>query len=102
MATVVESCWAQLTLEYDAEVAQELTFLMFLPSVVVGSVGGGTVYATQREALEMIGCAGPGRKWALAETIAAFVLVADVSFAASVASNTHTSGHFKLARESKM
>ena len=50
----------------------------------------------------MIGCAGPGRKWALAETVAAFALVADVSVAASVASNMHTSGHLKLARESKL
>lgn len=74
---------------------------MFLPSVLVGSVGGGTVYPTQKEGLEMIGCAGPGRKWALAETMAAFALVADVSLAASVASNTKTSGHQKLAREVK-
>ena len=50
----------------------------------------------------MIGCAGPRRKRALAETIAAFALVADVSIAASEASNMHTSGHLKLAKESRL
>ncbi len=102
MASIVESCWAHLIVEYDKEDCQDLTFSMFLPSVVVGSVGGGTGYPTQSEGLKMIGCVGQGKKWALAETVAAFALVADVSVAASVASNTHTAGHYKLARESKL
>ncbi len=102
MASIVESCWAHLIVEYGQENSQDLTFSMFLPSVVVGSVGGGTGYATQSEALKMIGCAGQGKKWALAETIAAFALVADVSVAAAVASNTKTAAHNKFARESKL
>lgn len=90
-------------MEYDEKKnTKDLTSLMFLPSVVVGSVGGGTVYPTQNEGLKMIGCAGQGKKWALAETIAAFALVADVSVAASVASNTHTSGHLKPVREANL
>ena len=101
-ASVVESSWPPLTIEYDAAVSQDINFSIFLPWVLVGSVGGGTVYATPREALETIGCAGTGRKWALAETIAAFALVTDVSTAASVASNTKSSGHQKLARANKL
>lgn len=89
---------AHLIVDYDESTSPDITFSMFLPSVMVGSVGGGTVYPTQKEGLNMIGCAGPSKKWALAETIAAFVLVADASTAASVASNTKTSGHLKLAR----
>lgn len=77
--------------------AQDLSFSMFLPSVLVGSVGGGTVYTTQREGLEIIGCAGPGRK-----NIAAFALASDVNLAASVATNTKTSGQHRLAREAKL
>ena len=50
----------------------------------------------------MIGCSGPGRKWALVETIVAFALACDVSIAAAVATNTKMSGHFKLARSSKL
>ncbi|KAL9628160.1 MAG: hypothetical protein Q9164_007373, partial [Protoblastenia rupestris] len=76
-ASVVESSWAHLTLDFDFDGTRNLTFTLFFPSLIVGSVGGGTVYPTQKEGLEMIGCAGPGRKWALAETIAAFALVGD-------------------------
>ena len=99
---MLESSWAQLTVECDAEDTKDITFTLYMPSGIVGSVGGGTVYPTQREGLEMIGCAGPGRKWALAETIAAFALVGDVSVAAAVTSNHYTSGHLKLARASKL
>ncbi|KAL8918580.1 MAG: hypothetical protein Q9208_007263 [Pyrenodesmia sp. 3 TL-2023] len=98
VACLVESCWAHLIVDYDESISPGISFSMFFPSVVVGSVGGGTVYPTQKEGLNMIGCAGPGRKWALAETIAAFVMVADVSTGAAVASNTKTSGHLKMAR----
>ena len=73
-----------------------------MPWVIVGPAGNGTVNATQMEALKMIGCAGPGRKWALVVTVAAFALVADVSVAASVPSSIKASDHHKLAREVKM
>lgn len=91
-----------MTAEYDVTSGQDLSVSMFLPSVIVGSVGGGTGYPTQKEALKMIGCAGPGRKWALAETMAAFALAADISVGAAVASNTHASAHYSFARESKL
>ncbi|KAL8866984.1 MAG: hypothetical protein Q9174_005953 [Haloplaca sp. 1 TL-2023] len=62
VACVVESCWAHLIVDYDESTSPDITFSMFLPSVVVGSVGGGTVYSTQKEALSMLGCAGAGKK----------------------------------------
>ncbi|THX51206.1 hydroxymethylglutaryl-CoA reductase [Aureobasidium pullulans] len=77
-ASVLESGWAQMTSEYDNE-REELTLSLFIPSLLIGSVGGGTMYSTQKEALEMVKCAGDGRKWALAETMAAFALALDVS-----------------------
>lgn len=89
-------------MEYDSANGQDLSILLFVPSVIVGSAGNGTVFTTQMEALKMIGCAGPGRKWALVGTVAAFALVADVSVATSVASSIQASGHHKLAREVKM
>ncbi len=101
-ASVVESSWAQLTVEYDSASGEDVTFSLFLPSVLVGSIGGGTVYGTQKEGLEMIGCAGPGKKWALAETVAAFALAGEISVAAAVTSNTKASGHYKLARDPKL
>lgn len=58
-ASVLESGWAQLNTEYDAE-KNELTASLFVPCVLIGTVGGGTMYATQREALDMVMCAGQG------------------------------------------
>lgn len=46
---------------------------MRLPSLVVGTVGGGTSLPQQKECLELIGCAGPGCAHKLAEVIAGFV-----------------------------
>lgn len=95
--SVFESGWSQLTAELD-EVNSDLTVSLYIPSLFVGSVGGGTGYATQKEALKMLGCDGPGKKWAFAETIAAFCLALDVSTTGAVYNDTFASGHKKLAR----
>lgn len=50
-ASMVESSWAHLTMEFDAESTKDIAFTMFMPSLIVGSVGGGTVYPAQRKAL---------------------------------------------------
>lgn len=100
-ASVPESCWAQLTADYNDD-SKELTLSIFFPSLLVGSVGGGTVYPSQKEGLEMLDCTGPGRKWALAETIAAFALALDLSTASSISSNTKATSHQRLARGSKL
>jgi len=96
-ASVLESGWSQLTTEYN-EQTRELVLSLFFPSMLVGTVGGGTAYPTQREALELIECAGEGRKWALAETIAAFALALEVSTLSAVANGTFAEAHRKLAR----
>lgn len=96
-ASILESGWSQLTTELD-DTTQQLTISIFFPSLLVGSVGGGTAYGTQREALELINCFGPGRKWALAETIAAFALALDVSTASAIANDTFAAGHQRFAR----
>ena len=100
-ASVLESGWAQLTSSYDSE-TQVVTLGLFLASLLVGSVGGGTMYPTQRESLEMIGCTGPGKKLALAETIAAFALALDLSTMSAVANDTFTTSHERLARKAKI
>ncbi|THX10034.1 hydroxymethylglutaryl-CoA reductase [Aureobasidium pullulans] len=100
-ASVLESEWAQLTSEYDNE-REELTISLFIPSLLIGSVGGGTMYSTQKEALEMVKCAGNGRKWALAETMAAFALALDVSTVSAMADDSFARSHERLARSSKI
>lgn len=96
-ASVLESGWSHLTSEYDED-TKDLVLSLFMPSLTVGTVGGGTHYKTQREALELLGCFGQGKKWAFAETVAAFALALDISTIAAVSNDTFTSGHQKLAR----
>jgi len=100
-ASVLESGWTQLTTAYDYD-TKELTATLFIPSLVVGSVGGGTAYATQKEALGLLGCVGEGKKWALAETICAFALALDLSTLSAVGNDTFSQSHARLARPAKL
>ncbi|KAL2073824.1 hypothetical protein VTL71DRAFT_11150 [Oculimacula yallundae] len=99
-ASVLESGFSQLTAEYN-EGTDDITFSLFFPSLLVGSVGGGTGYGTQKEALDLIGCYGEGKKWALAETIAAFALALELSTLSAMATDTFAASHKTLAREPK-
>jgi NADP-dependent 3-hydroxy-3-methylglutaryl-CoA reductase len=99
-ASVLESGWSHLTAELNPT-SHDLTLSLYFPSMLVGTVGGGTDYPTQKEALELIGCYGAGRKWALAETVAAFALALDVSTVSAIADNTFAASHERLARGEK-
>jgi len=100
-ASVLESGWTQLTTSLDPG-TKELTLTLFMPSLLVATVGGGTTYATQREALGLLGCVGEGRKWALAETICAFALALDLSTLSAVANDTFSQSHARMARPAKL
>ncbi|KAF3918424.1 hypothetical protein ABW21_db0201075 [Orbilia brochopaga] len=100
-ASVLEAGWVQLTHKLDHE-TKDLTLSMFFPSLVVGTVGGGTGYSTQKEALELINCYGPGKKFALAETIASFCLALDLSTASAGTTNTFSDSHKRMAREERI
>ena len=69
-----------------------------LPSVVVGTVGGGTALPAQRACLEIMGLAGPGKAQALAEVCGALALAGELSITAALCSGDFTRAHQKLAR----
>jgi len=96
-ASVFESGWSHLVADLD-EATKVLTMSLYIPSLLVGTVGGGTHYPSQRESLELIGCYGDGKKWALAETIAAFALALDASTVSAIANDTFAASHQNLAR----
>ncbi|KAH7356447.1 hydroxymethylglutaryl-coenzyme A reductase family protein [Rhexocercosporidium sp. MPI-PUGE-AT-0058] len=100
VGSILESGFSHLTGEYNEE-TEVLTLSLFFPSMLVGSVGGGTGYATQKEALELIDCHGEGKKWALAETIAAFALALEISTLSALATDTFAASHKDLARGPK-
>lgn len=69
-----------------------------IPSIMVGTVGGGTSLPSQRAALDIMGLHGSGNAAALAEVCASLLLAGELSIIAALATNTFTKAHHKLAR----
>jgi hydroxymethylglutaryl-CoA reductase (NADPH) len=70
-----------------------------LPSLVVGTVGGGTGLPTQRECLNLLGCQGPGSARKLAEICGATILAGELSIAAAMASGNFSKAHKIFGRK---
>jgi NADP-dependent 3-hydroxy-3-methylglutaryl-CoA reductase len=96
IACVHESALAQLHMELTDEGDAYCT--MTMPSLVIGTVGGGTNLPQQRECLELIHCAGPGNAHKLAEIIAAWCLALDISTLSAIAADHFARAHEKLGR----
>ncbi len=79
----------------------DLYFSVFLPSLEVGTVGGGTGLPTQKEALEIMGVSGSGNVLKFAEIIAATVLAGEISLTASQAEGSLAKAHQKLGRKGR-
>jgi hydroxymethylglutaryl-CoA reductase (NADPH) len=69
-----------------------------LTSLIVGTVGGGTGLATQRDCLEMLGCHGQGNADKFAEICAGVALAGETSLASAVLSGDWVSSHDRLGR----
>jgi hydroxymethylglutaryl-CoA reductase (NADPH) len=69
-----------------------------LTSLIVGTYGGGTGLATQRECLEMLGCYGAGKAEKFAEICAGTVLAGETSLASAVLHGDWVSSHDELGR----
>jgi hydroxymethylglutaryl-CoA reductase (NADPH) len=70
-----------------------------LPSLVLGTVGGGTSLPTQSVGLRILGLAGTGHAAALAEVAACLCLAGEVSIGAALSSGQFTRAHQTLARD---
>lgn len=82
---------------------KNLYISVYISSLNVGTVGGGTALATQKEALSIMGCAGatkvPGENSKkLAEIISSAILAGELSILAAQASGQMTKAHVKLGR----
>ncbi len=77
---------------------------VFIPDLVVGTIGGGTGLATQKEALSILGVFGGGNgknSQRLAEIIGAAVLAGEISLIASLSVNSLACAHQRLGRGEK-
>lgn len=103
-AQVVESSMAITTAEVTSE--GDLYVSVTLPSLEVGTVGGGTGLPTQREALAIMGCAGPGNPPGsnakkFAEIVAAACLAGEVSLLSALAAGHLAQAHARLGRAAR-
>ncbi len=73
-------------------------FSITLPSLIVGTYGGGTGLATQKEYLELLGCYGTGKVRKFAEIVAGTVLCGEISLASAVMAGDWVSSHDKYGR----
>ncbi len=69
-----------------------------LTSLIVGTYGGGTGLATQRECLELLGCYGAGKADKFAEICAATVLAGETSLTSAILAGEWVSSHDRLGR----
>lgn len=79
----------------------DLYVSVYLPDLMVGTVGGGTGLATQKEALELLGVAGGNEgknAQRLAEIVAAVVLAGEISLLSSLEEGTLAKAHERLGR----
>jgi hydroxymethylglutaryl-CoA reductase (NADPH) len=72
-----------------------------IPSLIVATYGGGTGLATQRECLELLGCAGKGKALKLAEICAATALAGELSLASAIVAGDWVESHDKYGRNRK-
>ncbi|WP_421512431.1 phosphotransferase (plasmid) [Enterobacter sp. JS8-1] len=96
IASVHESSLAHLRMEMNDD--GSLYCSITLPSLVVGTVGGGTYLPQQRECLDMLGCKGQESSRKLAEIIAAYCLALDISTLSAIAADEFAKSHEKLGR----
>jgi len=83
---------------FEADPPDGLYASVTLPSLTVGTVGGGTGQGTARECLELLGCAGAGGAPKLAEIIAASLLAGELSMAAAIGSGEFVAAHEAYGR----
>jgi hydroxymethylglutaryl-CoA reductase (NADPH) len=69
-----------------------------LPSLTVGTVGGGTGWGTARECLSVLSCEGPNHATKFAEIIAATLLAGELSIGAAIITGEFVGAHEMLGR----
>ena len=93
----VANCAAGFT-QLELASSGDLYISVCLPSLILGTIGGGTALGTHRECLEMLGCYGAGKAKKLAEIAAATVLAGEISIFAAIVAGEFASAHDQYGR----
>lgn len=76
----------------------DLYLSLYIPNLIVGTIGGGTGLPTQRECLEIMGCYGQDKSLKFAEIIAGAALAGEIALGISLATLKHVEMHERLGR----
>ena len=85
-------------LELEPTPAGDLYASAWLPTLLVGTVGGGSGQGTAAECLDLLGVRGEGGGNVFAEILAATVLAGDLSLLASFCAHEFVAAHERLGR----
>jgi hydroxymethylglutaryl-CoA reductase (NADPH) len=96
VASVVNASAGFTQMELDKN--GDLYASVYLPSLILGTVGGGTAVGTHGECLEMLGCAGAGKAKRLEVIAAATVLAGVLSITAAIVSSEFAQAHDSRGR----
>jgi hydroxymethylglutaryl-CoA reductase (NADPH) len=96
VASIVTSCHGTTYMESTND--GDLYASVHLPSLIIGTVGGGVGLETHRECLELLGCFGAGKVHRLAEIVAATLLAGELSLAAAFTQDVFANAHDRLGR----
>ncbi len=84
--------------DYDILEGDGVYATLTMPSISVGTVGGGTRLAAQKRNLELLGCTGPSSSRKLAEIVCAAALALELSLGGAIVSNEFVDSHAKYGR----
>lgn len=86
--------YTNLTVANDDDLRVEV----YVPNLVIGTIGGGIGLGSQSEALKILGCYGSGNVERFAEIIGSVVLAGELATACAIVNGTFVKAHAALGR----
>lgn len=96
-ACVVENAGGIIS--YEVRNSDSLYATLTMPSITVGTVGGGTRLKQARKNLEMLGCTGKDSSKKLAEIVCACALALELSLGGAIVTDEFAFAHSKYGRK---
>lgn len=86
-------------MHYEVRNGDDLYINLTMPSISVGTVGGGTRLKQQKNNLELMGCTGKNSSKKLAEIICACAMALELSLGGAIASDEFAISHANYGRQ---
>jgi hydroxymethylglutaryl-CoA reductase (NADPH) len=97
VASVVENAGGIMS--YEVRNNTDLYATLTMPSITVGTVGGGTRLKQARKNLELLGCTGRNSSKKLAEIVCACALALELSLGGAIITDEFASSHARYGRK---